>query len=363
MSALSQILRIPGIGGGGSPALPVIAVQPQPIEVYEGQDAGFSVTATGATGYQWQTSPNNSTWTNVGTDSSNYTIPATVRTTHDALYVRCRVTNATGTADSNSVQVSVWNPLALGADLACWLDPTFGRFTERTGASATTSAINGDPVGTWRARNGTINGTAGADGQRAIYRATGLNGTPAIEFDGVDDWFNFITDLSSTFQNKSYGYVFHGIHPESENVSAVPIRFAVGGTPSLVRAGTQSNRNNTANLFGVNARRLDADSATSLEQSAPGVNVCSAEFLWGIGELHMRINGARVQSTTISTGATSNTASASVSLGADGSTIPGQHYDGMIGHLIVTCPASAHSSDAMRKIEGFIAYKQGTVLV
>lgn len=54
------------------------------------------------------------------------------------------------------------------SSLYLWLDPTFGLFTETTGASATTPAASGDGVGTWRARTGqnlTQAGTA-----KPIYR-------------------------------------------------------------------------------------------------------------------------------------------------------------------------------------------------
>lgn len=362
---LGNLLMIPGLGV----VVPSVTSQPASIEVYEGQTATFTVAATGGgLSYQWQKSDNAGVdWSNIsGATATSYTTPATVRTTDNNDQFRCVITNSAGTVNSNAATLTVWNPLALGADLACWLDPSSGIFTERTGASATTASANGDPIGTWRARNGTINGTAAADAQRAIYRATGLNGTPGVEFDGTDDRFDFTANLAATFQNKGFGYVFMGVASEAEPSPSCAMAFQ---TPSgITRAGLFFNNLSTSGRLLTGGRRLDSDTAiavsvdsafTSLE-----VFVAGCEFLWGVSDLHLRKNGLRIASNSsfFTDGNTSNTASGGVALGCFNLTSGTEFFDGPIGHVIVTCPTSAHSSETMRKIEGFIAYKQGTTL-
>jgi len=369
--------RVVGGGGGGGATPtepPTITAQPgiaevapkAANEVYEGENAVITVAATGATSYQWQTSPDDSTWNNVGTNNTTYTISSAVRATHDGLYIRCRVTNAAGTTDSDSFQLSVWNPLDLGADLAVWLDPTFGLFTERTGASATTSSGANDPVGTWRAKNGTINGTAGTDVKRPTYRSAGLNSTPAIETDGIDDSLDFTTSLAATFRNKPVGYIFAGVAPTRENATAYVMGFSIGGG-TLSRAIVGVNFGNVGGTLVAGGRRLDANSFASATASDSFTNdeafVLSGEFLWESAACHVRKNGVRVGSNTSfqTAGNTSDTASDNIFVG-DFVAVGGSPFDGMIGHAIATCPSSPHTTATMRKIEGFIAYKQGTAL-
>lgn len=346
---------------------PSITSQPSTIEVYEGQTATFTAVATGGgLSYQWQKSDNAGVdWSDItGATSTSYTTAATVRTTDNNDQFRCVVTNTAGTVNSNAATLTVWNPLALGADLACWLDPSSGIFTERTGASATTAAANGDPVGTWRARNGTINGPAPSDAARAIYRATGLNGTPGIEFDGTDDRYDFTTDLAATFRNKGFGYIFAGA---SANAKATDSTIATFGTNAgTTRAQLVLNFNSTSRQAAVGGRRLDSDSFASSSLALAFTDlenaVWGAELHWSSSDAHLRKNGARIASNTSfqTDGNTSNTDSGIIRVGTN--LIDSVFYDGLISHLIVTCPSSAHSSDTMRKIEGFIAYKQGTSL-
>lgn len=91
---------------------PTITTQPSSKSVYRGASTSLSVAATTATGtlsYQWQSSSNNSSWSNIsGATSTSYTPPtSSVGTT----YYRCVVTStASGqskTANSSSASVAV----------------------------------------------------------------------------------------------------------------------------------------------------------------------------------------------------------------------------------------------------------------
>jgi hypothetical protein len=89
---------------------------------------------------------------------------------------------------------NVFTPASI-PDLVLWADPAFGRYQETTGASATTPAGAGDPVGTWKARTGQY-ATAASTGTRPLVGSA--TGGPVLTFDGVDDLLTW-GDLSASF--------------------------------------------------------------------------------------------------------------------------------------------------------------------
>lgn len=95
----------------GFPALPIITVQPTAQTVEDGDTATFTVTATGATGYQWQRQdPLGGAWANVsggsGATTASYTTAALARADGGAGY-RCLVSNADGTTTSDPALLRV----------------------------------------------------------------------------------------------------------------------------------------------------------------------------------------------------------------------------------------------------------------
>lgn len=92
-----------------TPDPPTITSQPSNQTVNFGATASFSVTATGATAYQWQYF-NGTTWTNVvdgtGGNTANYTTGAT-DATYNGRQIRCAVSNSTGVTYSNIVTITV----------------------------------------------------------------------------------------------------------------------------------------------------------------------------------------------------------------------------------------------------------------
>lgn len=70
---------------------------------------GYTSGASGIT-FQWQSSPNNSSWTNIsGATTANYTVTSVSAMTYYRCVVTC--TNGGGAANSNSVQVTFGTPL------------------------------------------------------------------------------------------------------------------------------------------------------------------------------------------------------------------------------------------------------------
>ncbi len=95
-----------------SASKPTITSQPSSKTVSAGSSAKFSVTATGATSYQWQYwKSSTSSWTNVtasdisGAKSATMTVPAT--SSRNGVKYRCKVTNGAGTTNSNSATLTV----------------------------------------------------------------------------------------------------------------------------------------------------------------------------------------------------------------------------------------------------------------
>jgi hypothetical protein len=343
------------------PVLFKINSNPQSIEVYEGQTATFAASGIG-TPIQWQKSTDNGvTWTNIsGANSTTYTTPATVRSTDNQNLFRVLF----GSAVSFGASLSVWNPLSLGSDLAVWLDPSFGLFQQITGASATTTAGDGNSVGTWRARNGSINGVAPNDSQRPISRTTGLNNTPCVEFVKTSSTFlTFTTPLASVFRNKPYGYIFSSFSPSTDSTQHVLVHFSRNVDTNFVRATAITNRTASGQIS-TTGRRLDTDSAQFVDAAGAFTNnevfIYGGEWLWAIAEAYVRKNGSRIaSSTTFQTqGLTSDTDSVQVRLGAAGNTA---FYGGKIGHVIVTNPIFQHNPETISKIEGFINYKTGNI--
>lgn len=92
--------------GGGTVTAPVIVDQPDSVSIATGENATFTVGATGESlTYQWQ-KLSSGTYANVsGATSSSYTI--TSADTDDAGTFRVVVTNSGGTVTSNAATLTV----------------------------------------------------------------------------------------------------------------------------------------------------------------------------------------------------------------------------------------------------------------
>lgn len=93
--------------GVPTPAAPSIVNHPQNLSVAVGQTASFSVSITGypLPSFQWQRF-SGAAWTNVGTNSRSYTIPAATLADNNSRF-RCIVTNDQGSATSGEATLVV----------------------------------------------------------------------------------------------------------------------------------------------------------------------------------------------------------------------------------------------------------------
>lgn len=56
-------------------------------------------------------------------------------------------------------------------------------------ASRITGLVNNDPISQWDDASGLGNHVTSSAGNRPLYKTSGMNGLPAVAFDGSDDWF------------------------------------------------------------------------------------------------------------------------------------------------------------------------------
>jgi hypothetical protein len=89
---------------------PAITAQPISTTVATGSSSIiFSVTATGATSYQWQRMPSGGSFADIGgATSSSYTTGTVTNATNNLDQYRCNVTNASGTTASSAATLTVY---------------------------------------------------------------------------------------------------------------------------------------------------------------------------------------------------------------------------------------------------------------
>lgn len=122
------------VAASAQDGLPLITVQPEQQTVASGATATFSVTATGATSYQWQVN-SAGTWANVSTGTggttSSYTT-GTLGTSDIGNLYRCQVTNSTGTINTAEVFVFLTNQSSAGKGArgfgSRWSQKSSGKF-------------------------------------------------------------------------------------------------------------------------------------------------------------------------------------------------------------------------------------------
>ena len=88
--------------------LPVITSQPSNASVTVGETATFSVTATGATGYQWYyLTPTALSWTAVQNNGTSATYTLTTAARHNNYKYHCKVSNSEGYVMTNTVTLTL----------------------------------------------------------------------------------------------------------------------------------------------------------------------------------------------------------------------------------------------------------------
>lgn len=87
---------------------PVFSDHPDAATISEGANVTFTVASSNTTSRQWQSSPDNSTWSNIaGQTGLTFTITGATFADHNGKYYRCVATGPGGTTNSNSALLTV----------------------------------------------------------------------------------------------------------------------------------------------------------------------------------------------------------------------------------------------------------------
>jgi hypothetical protein len=236
---------------------------------------------------------------------------------------------------SVSILTVPWTPAAITTTL--WLDA----------ADTSTITQSGGLVDTWTDKSGTGKNATQSGSARPAYSATGLNGLPAIDFDGSND--DLV--LSSTVGLNSVFQSFFIVAKRDNSLGRTEIAFGVGNSSSSEGVGDIPRWTDNAiySQIGYVGNRAGPASAIT---DFPYINAVT-------GGTNQRVftNGA-----LMGTGTTQSTANFSVSSGGFiGSgrafSVQNRYFDGKISELIIV--PSAADLTLRQLIEGYLAHKWG----
>ena len=219
-----------------APAVPVITQQPQGASANAGQTATFSVTASGALSYQWQShAPGAGVFTLIsGATASSYTTPVTALADGGTQF-RCVVANSQGSVTSNAATLTVTTappPNSKSFVVSTALGSIRNDFTGWVGMKVTigTSSLSVNQLGRMFAPGNTgthtvkivdaLSGTDVAGGSVSISMSGGTAGsfvygtlvTPVTlssgasyyilsqETAGADKWYDYNTTASTNWE-------------------------------------------------------------------------------------------------------------------------------------------------------------------
>lgn len=194
------------------------------------------------------------------------------------------------------------------------------------------------PTPQWSDKSGNgRNATQGTVAKQPMWRAAvaALNGKPALEFNGLSDWFT-IGSMSGLFQAVSGLEVFAAVNVVDTAVTRV-VFLVTTNVATSTRVAVRVEADDTPRIF---SRRLDSDSAASTGLSvgaSNGAHVFNGRIDHSAATLTFARDGEAVSQTAATgqgTGNTSNTAPAGASIGANalGDSI---FFNGNIAELIV----------------------------
>lgn len=218
------------------------------------------------------------------------------------------------------------NPAQCGAQVA--LDARF-----------ITGVANGAALSSWPSRSvASISATQGAGAQQPTFRASSINGRPAVEFDGSADNMDLSASALSLTNNVSSASIT--TVAVSDSTSADSTQYitilSISGT-ATPRASVASTSTNSARSQG---RRLDADSTVTNNNASstnvPFIGTARANF--ADNSISVGVNGVFSSPGTYSSGAGNSSATNSfiAKIGAQAST--GSRFGGRIAAVVVAVP-------------------------
>lgn len=179
---------------------------------------------------------------------------------------------------------------------------------------------DGAALATWSSRPvATINATQGTGSSQPTYRASQINGRPAVQFDGTGDFMSLDAAALSLTNNIAGAFVCAvSQHLASGDADQLCCIFSTGSSAAAARI-SMSSRSAAGNLTRSQSRRLDADSLVNsgflTTQSVPVV--LSGMFDFAGGTFTHQVNGANSTAGSYAlAGNTSATNSLAANIGA-----------------------------------------------
>jgi hypothetical protein len=157
--------------------------------------------------------------------------------------------------------------------------------------------------------------------------------------DGSNDFLDITASGAlNVFRNVNYGSVFGTVKPSDTSTMGNLFFAGINGVGTVPRLSISANVTGSSNRYRIAARRLDADSTQTFTTSADhNTNEAVISLLadWGNSDLLMYENAVETINNTsfLTNGNTSNTASAQVRIGVNGN--GSQFFFGQMKNLIV----------------------------
>lgn len=301
---------------------------------------GETLTVTGGSG--------SIQWTVDGTDVSGETASTYVVRVNDiGVEIACVVG-----AETTDVVVS-WHPndepgVSLVSLANKYAFNTVGPYIEATDGQSVVSWNDNSP--------NSYNFTQATEASKPIRQVAEQSGNDILRFNGTAHQMTNVNNdigrnksiiymgLAISDTNRTAGGASHGACIISTAANAATARFAI-----YTRLGS-------SNIYDLVVRRLDADSLLQVSTaSLAGFNVLLGEGLYASSTANLRVNGSQVATGATSSGSTSDTASAAISIGGDGTNfLPGD-----IAGLIIATPGSAWTASERSRIERYLGLLVG----
>ncbi len=281
---------------------PSIGTHPQSQTILSGATANLSVVATGTAplAYQWYqgTAPDAST--PIGTNSASFTTPAL--TTQASYWVR--VSNAEGTADSNTATISIGVGAAIGTS------PQSQTIASNTAASLSVTATGTAPL-TYQWYRGTAPDTTNLVGSNSPNFTTPALTTQTSYWVRVSNAFGPGVDSATAVISIGAAAAI-GTQPQSQTIASnATANLSVGATgTNLTYQWYRGTAPNTTNLVGTNSPNFTTPNLTTQTSYwvrvsnafGPSVDSATAVISIGVGAAI----GTSPQNQTIASGATAN---------------------------------------------------------
>jgi len=177
-----------------------------------------------------------------------------------------------------------------------------------------------------------------------------------VQFDAVNDYFNFPTGAYNNFRNRSNGYIVAGvsdINRTGGTATHYVAQFTTpsGGTASRIALVTRGGGDN----FRAQGKTFDTDAGVSSASvaSADGYFVLTNEMIWNSGIMRLRRNGSQpgLDTNLVGTGNTTDTPSSTGNVGVGNAT---SYFPGHISTLIFASPTGVWTPAQRSQIERFV---------